>query len=94
MERKMRNVHPGEILKMELIEGRKLSIRKIAELLDSTILDISNILNGQTGISSTMALNLETVFGGTADLFLRLQVNYDSEKAKDNLNSNSDELIV
>lgn len=90
----MRNVHPGEILKMELIEGRKLSIRKIAELLDSTILDISNILNGQTGISSTMALNLETVFGGTADLFLRLQVNYDSEKAKDNLNSNSDELIV
>jgi plasmid maintenance system antidote protein VapI len=45
----MRNVHPGEILKMELVEGRKLSVRKIAQLLDSSILDISNILNGRAG---------------------------------------------
>ncbi|MFV8343464.1 helix-turn-helix transcriptional regulator [Flavobacterium sp. XS2P39] len=51
MERKMRNFHPGEILKMKLVEGRKLSIRKIAKLLDTTIFDISNILNGHTEIS-------------------------------------------
>ena len=46
MVRKMRNVHPGEILKMELIDGRKFSISKIAELLDTPISDISNVLNG------------------------------------------------
>ncbi|TCN59589.1 hypothetical protein [Flavobacterium circumlabens] len=46
MERKMRNVHPGEILKMELIEGRRLSVNQIAELLNTSILDIFNVLNG------------------------------------------------
>ncbi|WPO78204.1 HigA family addiction module antitoxin [Flavobacterium sp. KACC 22761] len=80
MERKMRNVHPGEILKMELIEGRKLSISKIAELLDTSILDISNILNGNIGISPLIALKLEKAFGGTADSFLRLQAGYDFQE--------------
>jgi addiction module HigA family antidote len=82
MERKMRNVHPGEILKMELIEGRKLSMRKIAKLLDNPILDISNILNGRMAISPTIALKLETLFGGKADFFLRLQTTYDLEEGK------------
>jgi addiction module HigA family antidote len=84
MERKMRNVHPEEILKMELVEGRKLSVYNIAELLDSTVSDISNILSGNEGIPSTMALKLETVFGGKADFFVRLQGNYDLEEAKNN----------
>lgn len=82
MKRKMRNVHPGEILKMELIEGRKLSMRKIAKLLDTSLLSISNILDGQEVISPTIASRLETVFGGRADFFLRLQATYDLEEAK------------
>lgn len=82
MERKMRNIHPGEILKMELIEGRKLSIRKIAKLLDTSLLNISNILNGKEKISPTIALRLETVFGGKADFFVRLQTTYDLEEVK------------
>ncbi|MFH6967452.1 HigA family addiction module antitoxin [Flavobacterium sp. FlaQc-28] len=82
MERKMRNIHPGEILKMELIEGRKLSMRKIAKLLDTSLLNGSNILNGLEGISPTIALGLENVFGGKADFFLRLQATYHLEEAK------------
>lgn len=86
----MRNVHPGEILKMELIEGRKLSMRKIAKLLDSTVLDISNITRGKAGISRNMALKLEAVFGSKAEFVMRLQLNYNLEKAKNNLNSKLD----
>ena len=82
METKMRNIHPGEILKMELIEGRKLSMRKIAKLLDTSLLNGSNILNGLEGISPTIALGLENVFGGKADFFLRLQATYHLEEAK------------
>ncbi|OXA98204.1 addiction module antidote protein, HigA family [Flavobacterium oncorhynchi] len=82
MERKMRNVHPGEILKMELIEGRKLSMRKIAKLLDTSLLSISNILNGREEITPTIALGLENVLGGKADFFLRLQATYDLEEVK------------
>lgn len=65
----MRNVHPGEILKMELVARRKLSIREIAKLLDTTLLNISNILNCNAEISHTMALKLEAVFGERVSLF-------------------------
>lgn len=58
----MRNVHPDEILKMELVEGRKLSISKIVELLDSTVLDISNILNGNAKITAYILLLSRTSF--------------------------------
>lgn len=82
MVRKMRNVHPGEILKMELIDGRKFSISKIAELLDTPISGISNVLNGNAGVSPMIALKLEKVFGGRADSFLRLQTGYALEEFK------------
>lgn len=82
MERKMKHVHPGETLKMELVEGRKLSLENIAELLDTPISNISTILNGEASITPAIALKLETVFGGSADFFLRLQNTYDLGIAK------------
>ena len=82
MKRKRRNVHPGEILKTELIEGRKFSVNEIIELLNIPMSDISNVLNDNSGISPLIALKLEKVFGGTTDLFLRLQTRYDLEEFK------------
>jgi addiction module HigA family antidote len=82
MEKKMINIHPGSILKMELVEGRKLSVSKIAELLDTTRANMSNIINEHSSITPMMALKLEKVFGGSAKHFLNLQVNYDLKNAK------------
>lgn len=78
---KMRNIHPGCILKMELVEGRNLAVSKIAELLDTTRSNMSNIINGKTSITPNMALKLEAVFGGSAKHFLNLQLNYDLRNA-------------
>lgn len=78
----MRNIHPGSILKMELVEGRNLTVGKIAELLDTTRSNMSNIINGHSSITPNMALKLELVFGGTAKHFLNLQLNYDLRKAQ------------
>jgi addiction module HigA family antidote len=36
-----------------------------------------NVINGKSGITPEMALRLEKAFGGTADVWLRMQVNYD-----------------
>lgn len=88
MEKKMRNVHPGSILKMELVEGRKLSVSKIAELLDTTRSNMSNIINEHSSITPNMALRLEAVFGGSARHFLNLQSNYDLFKAEKDFNKN------
>lgn len=83
MERKMKNRHPGQILDMELVESRNLTIGEIAELLGTTEANFSNIVNGNASISKNMALRLEKVFGGTASHFLNLQKSYDLAKEKE-----------
>lgn len=89
MKRKMRNIHPGIILKMELVEDRKLTITKIAQLLGTSRSNMSKILNCHSSISPNMALRLETVFGGRASHFLRLQMNYDLLEAEKEFKRNS-----
>jgi addiction module HigA family antidote len=88
MEREMRNIHPGVILKMELIESKKLTVIKVAELLGTAHVSMSNILNGHASITPNMALRLEKVFGGTARHFLNLQSNYDLLEAEKDFNKN------
>lgn len=92
MERQMKKIHPGEILHMELVEGRSLTISKIAELLGTTRSNFSNIINGHASISPNMALRLEKVFGGSASHFLNLQRSYDLAKAKEDFSINTPNL--
>ena len=84
----MRNVHPGSILRMELVEGRKLTVSKIAELLDTTRSNMSNIINEKASITPNMALKIAVVFGGTAKHFLNLQLNYDLKNALQDFENN------
>ena len=80
--------HPGEILKNEIIEGRKLTIGKAADLLGITRPTLSNIVNGKAAITPNIALRLEMVFGGTARFWVRLQSSYDLSIAKKNFIAN------
>lgn len=58
MERKIKKIHPGQILHMELVEGKNLTISKIAELLGTTRSNFSNIINGHTSISPNMVVKI------------------------------------
>lgn len=75
--------HSGEILKMEIVEGRGLTIGKAAELLGITRPTLSNIMNGKAVITPNVALRIETVFGGKAKFWLRLQTSFDLNVAKE-----------
>ena len=92
MERKMKKIHPGQILYMELVEGRHLTISKIATLLGTTRSNFSNIINEHAAISPNMALRIEKVFGGTASHLLNLQRAYDLAKAKEEFLKNTPDL--
>ena len=73
---KMRPIHPGEILKEELME-LQLSANKFATKLHVPTNRITEILNGQRAITADTALRLSAFFGTTAEFWLKLQNSYD-----------------
>jgi addiction module HigA family antidote len=77
--------HPGEIIREFCVEPLDLSVTKAAEALGVTRKTFSMLLNGKSGISPEMALRLSKVFGRTPEGWLRLQLQYDLWKAKQNV---------
>lgn len=81
MTQKMPFIHPGEMLKTELVDEAGLNITEIARLLQVSRQAVSGIMNQRTDISPEMAVRIAVVFGGTPDIWMRLQVQYDLSKA-------------
>ncbi len=77
--------HPGEIIKEFCVEPLGLTVTRAAESLGVTRKTFSMLLNGKSGISPEMALRLSKVFGRTPEGWLRLQLQYDLWKAKQNI---------
>jgi len=74
--RKMRNIHPGEILKEEVLVANDLNVTNAAKLLGVTRSTLSNIVNGKSDISPEMCYRIAAVFGGTPDIWANLQTKY------------------
>jgi antitoxin HigA-1 len=68
--------HPGELLK-DNVDELGLSVAEAAKGLGVTRQQLYNVINGRSAITPEMAVRLEKALGGTADLWLRMQVNYD-----------------
>ena len=81
LRRNMSIIHPGEILKSELIEANGLTVTEVASMLKVSRQALSNIINQKADISPEMALRISTVFGGTPEIWLRLQAKYDLQIA-------------
>jgi antitoxin HigA-1 len=74
---RMKNpVHPGELIKANL-EELEISIAKAATALGVSRQALNSIVNGTSAVSPDMALRLEQAFGGSADMWLRMQAAYD-----------------
>ena len=86
--------HPGEIIRDFCVEPLGLTVTKAAESLGVTRKTFSMLLNGKSGISPEMALRLSKVFGRTPEGWLRLQLQYDLWKAKQNIDINNLERIA
>src|SRR5437879_4169337 len=74
-------LHPGEVLKDEL-EARGLTAHALSIALRLPASRISQILQGQRAITPETALRLARYFGGSAALWLRLQIAYDLARAE------------
>jgi addiction module HigA family antidote len=72
----MKSVHPGRILKRELV-ARDLSANKLALALRVPSGRITSILNGKRAITPETALRLGRYFGNNAQFWMNLQTRYD-----------------
>lgn len=80
-KRKLPAIHPGEHLRDELDE-LGLSARAFARLLDIPVNRVTQILNGQRGISADTALRLARYFGTSAAFWMNLQQTYELRRAE------------
>ena len=74
--------HPGEVIRRQCLEPLGLSVTAAAEGLGVSRNTLSMVLNGRAGISPEMAIRLSKAFGGTAESWLRQQMQYDLWQAK------------
>ena len=73
--------HPGEVLRDEL-EARGLSAHALSLALRLPASRIGQILRCQRAVTPDTALRLARYFGGSAALWLRLQIAYDLARAE------------
>ncbi|HMH24700.1 MAG TPA: HigA family addiction module antitoxin [Puia sp.] len=76
LKRQKPPVHPGIILREDVIKEHALTVTDAAKMLGVTRTALSDVLNGKAAISAEMAFRIEAVFGGTADIWTRLQMKY------------------
>jgi len=83
MIRMARPAHPGQFIRMEILEPLELSVTRAANILGVSRPALSALLNGRTALSSDMALRIEKAFGPKIDTLLRMQTAYDIAEARD-----------
>ncbi|MBU0706279.1 HigA family addiction module antidote protein [Patescibacteria group bacterium] len=83
MTKKIKPVHPGEILIEEFLRPYGISQYRLAKDISVPPRRINEIVLGKRSISADSALRLARYFGTSAQLWLNLQINYDLELQKD-----------
>jgi addiction module HigA family antidote len=66
--------HPGEIIREDCLKPLRLTVTAAADALGVSRKALSDLLNGHSAVSPEMAIRLEKVGWGTADHWLRMQM--------------------
>lgn len=70
-------MHPGIVLNEVYLKEMGLNQSQFAEKCDCSPRKINEIVNGKRAISPEFALVLESVLGTTAEMWVRIQAEYD-----------------
>jgi addiction module HigA family antidote len=79
---KLKNIHPGDILKEEFLNPLEISAYRLSKETFIPQTRISEILKGKRRITADTALRLSKYFGTTAKFWLGLQDDYDLEESQ------------
>ena len=73
----LRPMHPGELLREDILPAVARPKTEIARLLGISRQTLYDILGEKKPVTPTMALRLAKMFGGNAESWTNLQRNYD-----------------
>ncbi|HEY2822589.1 MAG TPA: HigA family addiction module antitoxin [Candidatus Acidoferrum sp.] len=85
MPKKIKPVHPGEILREEFMLPFGLSMNRMAMDLRVPVTRIADIVNEKRGITADTALRFARYFDNTPTFWMNLQTRYDLEVAEDEI---------
>lgn len=77
MTKGLRPVHPGEIIREDILPALKRPKTEIARLLGVSRQTLYDILNEKKPISANMALRFGKMFGDGPEIWIQMQSNYD-----------------
>jgi len=79
--KRLRPVHPGDVLRHEFMQPLKLSSYKLAKELGVSVPTVNEIVRRRRAVTAEMALRFSRYFGTTAQSWQNLQAQYDLELA-------------
>jgi addiction module HigA family antidote len=82
MPKKLTPIHPGEIIREEILTPLDMSVNQLAKRLAVDAARLNEIVRGRRGITADTALRLARYLGTSAEFWLRLQVHYDLRTAR------------
>ncbi len=65
----MGHIHPGEILREEVIYANELSVTEAAKMLGISRQSLNKIIHEKSDITPEMSFRIAKVFGGTTPIF-------------------------
>lgn len=75
-------LHPGRVLAEVYMTEMSLNQSSLARLCECAPRKINEIVNGKRSISPSFAIVLESVLGTSAEMWVRMQADYDLWEAR------------
>ena len=94
MSKKIKSIHPGEILSEEFLEPFSLSQYRLSKDIGVSPRRINEMVHGLRSITADTALRLGKYFNISPQFWLNLQSHYDLEIEADGLTKVLDEVKV
>lgn len=76
------NIHPGRILRKEVLEARGITQTQLANATGLPVSRINDLIKERRGITVDSAIRLSRALGTSVELWLNLQRAYDLEEAQ------------
>ena len=84
--KKLNNVHPGEILKVDFLDEMNITPYALAKGIGVDQTRVSQLIKGKRSMSADTALRLGRFFNVSAEFWLNIQSRFDLQEEKDKNN--------